>query len=121
MPGSDGLQTLLQSAQVNGWRLQERNRRLNTGLDLSEQVQRHSRREGVRQVEVLKTVRDRKAVLPIAVVFNEAEDSPQHAPPLLVGNETSVLVDQALRRQLSRRSEERRVGEEGRSRWAPDH
>src|SRR2546429_1260281 len=56
----------------------------------------------MRQVEVFKTVRNRKAVLPIAVVFNVAEDSPQHAPRLLVGNETSVLVDQALRRQLSR-------------------
>src|SRR5438094_5673703 len=56
----------------------------------------------MRQVEVFKAVRNRKAVLPIAVVFNEAEDSPQHAPRLLVGNETSVLVDQALRRQLSR-------------------
>src|SRR6266699_666430 len=56
----------------------------------------------VRQVQVFKTVRNREAVLPIAVVFNEAEDSPQHAPRLLVGNETSVLVDQALRRQLSR-------------------
>src|SRR5207249_4466183 len=55
----------------------------------------------MRQVEVFKAVRNRKAVLPIAVVFNEAEDSPQHAPRLLVGNETSVLVDQALRRQLS--------------------
>src|SRR2546425_7157040 len=40
--------------------------------------------------------------LPIAVVFNVAEDSPQNAPRLLVGNETSVLVDQALWRQLSR-------------------
>src|SRR5438094_9236988 len=56
----------------------------------------------MRQVEVFKAVRNRKAVLPIAVVFNEAEDSPQHAPRLLDGNETSVLVDQALRRQLSR-------------------
>src|SRR5947207_12058254 len=56
----------------------------------------------MRQVEVFKTIRNRKAVLPIAVVFKEAEDSPQHAPRLLVGNETSVLVDQALRRQLSR-------------------
>src|SRR5947207_6155719 len=56
----------------------------------------------MRQVEVFKAVRNRKAVLPIAVVFNEAEDSPQHAPRVLVGNETSVLVDQALRRQLSR-------------------
>src|SRR5436309_13168822 len=56
----------------------------------------------VRQVEVFKTVRNREAVLPIAVVFNVAEDSPQHARRLLVGNETSVLVDQALRRQLSR-------------------
>src|SRR6266576_2236609 len=56
----------------------------------------------MRQVEVFKTVRNRKAVLPIAVVFNEAEDSPQHAPRLLVGNETSVPVDQVLRRQLSR-------------------
>jgi hypothetical protein len=44
MPGSDGFQTLLQSAQVNGWRLQERNGRLNTGPDPSEQVQRHRRR-----------------------------------------------------------------------------
>ena len=34
-PGSDGFQTLLQSAQVNGWRLQKRNCRLNTRLDLS--------------------------------------------------------------------------------------
>src|SRR5205823_5262933 len=56
----------------------------------------------MRQVEVFKTVRDREAVLPIAVVFDVAEDSPQNAPRLLVGNETSVLVDQALRRQLSR-------------------
>src|SRR5438105_1585291 len=56
----------------------------------------------MRQVEVFKAVRNRKAVLPIAVVFNEAEDSPQHATRLLVGNETSVLVDQALRRQLRR-------------------
>src|SRR5947207_11653984 len=56
----------------------------------------------MRQVEVFKAVRNRKAVLPIAVVFNEAEDSPQHAPRVLVGNETSVLVDQALRRELSR-------------------
>src|SRR3989440_4358275 len=56
----------------------------------------------MRQVEVFKTVRHREAVLPIAVVFNEAEDSPQNAPRLLVGNETSVLVDHALRRQLSR-------------------
>src|SRR5256884_5522512 len=56
----------------------------------------------MRQVEVFKTVRSWEAVLPIAVVFNVAEDSPQHAPRLLVGNETSVLVDQALRRQLSR-------------------
>src|SRR5437763_15953002 len=56
----------------------------------------------MRQVEVFKAVRNRKAVLPIAVVFNEAEHSPQHAPRLRVGNETSVLVDQALRRQLSR-------------------
>src|SRR6266480_34124 len=56
----------------------------------------------MRQVEVFKTVRNREAVLPIAVVFNVAEDSPQNAPRLLVGNETSVLVDQALRRQLSR-------------------
>src|SRR5438093_12670423 len=55
----------------------------------------------MRQVEVFKAVRNRKAVLPIAVVFNVAEDSPQNAPRLLVGNETSVLVDQALRRQLS--------------------
>src|SRR5947208_7557648 len=61
----------------------------------------HSRRSGVRQVEVFKTVRNREAVLPIAVVFNVAEDSPQNAPRLLVGNETSVLVDQALRCQLS--------------------
>src|SRR5256885_4299809 len=56
----------------------------------------------MRQVEVFKAVRNREAVLPIAAVFNVAEDSPQNAPRLLVGNETSVLVDQALRRQLSR-------------------
>src|SRR5438874_6484197 len=56
----------------------------------------------MRQVEVSKTVLDWEAALPIAVVFNEAQDSPQHAPRVLVGNETSVLVDQALRRQLSR-------------------
>src|SRR5438876_9794366 len=56
----------------------------------------------MRQVEVFKAVRSRKAVLQMAVVFNEAEHSPQHAPRLLVGNETSVLVDHALRRQLSR-------------------
>src|SRR5438093_517901 len=55
----------------------------------------------MRQVEVFKTVRNREAVLPIAVVFNVAEGSPQNAPRLLVGNETSVLVDQALRRQRS--------------------
>src|SRR5438093_10063752 len=56
----------------------------------------------MREVEATKTVLDWEAALPIAVVFNVAEDSPQHAPRLLVGNETSVLVDQALRRQLSR-------------------
>src|SRR2546427_6050379 len=52
----------------------------------------------------------------------EARARPRAAPPGLRGREAHALVPRGARhRERARRSEERRVGKECRSRWSPYH
>src|SRR2546428_14016195 len=53
--------------------------------------------------------------------FADIARKPGFIPPLVAGILASVVVTETMIWKIGMRSEERRVGEEGRSRWWPDH
>src|ERR1035438_2341850 len=85
------------------------------GIGIGEKIRDRSARDG-RLAELIVALQNVRVDRPMRTIRSGATELPVVVAVVAVGTE-DLSTDQARRC----RSEERRVGKEGRSRWSPDH